>query len=159
MSIRWTVLAGAAAVALAAAVVAAIALGWMGKAVEVNPREDENEIALGRRIYAERCVSCHGINLQGQPDWRERRPDGKLPAPPHDPSGHTWHHPDQVLIGITRDGLKAYAPAGYQSDMPAFAGVLSDDEIAAVIAYVKSTWPEEIRNRQAAFTRSYRAEN
>lgn len=36
-----------------------------------------------------------------------------------------------------------YAPAGYESDMPAFGGILSDDEIRAVLAFIKSTWPEE----------------
>jgi len=57
-----------------------------------------------------------------------------LPAPPHDASGHTWHHPDSDLFGITKHGLGPYAPAGYQSDMPAFGGTLSDEEIAAVLA-------------------------
>jgi len=147
-------LAGLAAIVLAAIAVTAFSIGRFGRQVESHPN-DQGQLALGGPIYAKRCASCHGADLEGQPNWRERKPDGKLPAPPHDPSGHTWHHPDQVLIGITRDGLKPYAPPGYQSDMPAFAGVLSDEEIAAVIAYIKSTWPEEIRNRQAAITRSY----
>jgi mono/diheme cytochrome c family protein len=152
-------LTGTAAAALAALSISAIAFRW----IESDGANDgviaQAEITLGRRIYAERCASCHGVNLEGQPSWRERKPDGKLPAPPHDSSGHTWHHPDQVLIGITRNGLSAYAPAGYQSDMPHFAGILSDEEIKAVLAYIKSTRPEDIRNRQAAFTRSYRPEN
>ena len=37
---------------------------------------------------------------------------------------------------------------GYQSDMPAFAGVLSDQEINAVIAFIKSRWPEPVRAQQ-----------
>jgi mono/diheme cytochrome c family protein len=75
--------------------------------------------------------------------------NGRLPAPPHDASGHTWHHSDAVLFGITKHGLGPYAPAGYESDMPAFADVLSDDQIAAALAYIKSRWPAEIRARQA----------
>ena len=64
-----------------------------------------------------------------------------MPAPPHDESGHTWHHPDHVLFGITKRGLvPPYAPAGYKSDMPAFADQLSDDEIWAVLAYIKGHW-------------------
>ena len=60
-----------------------------------------------------------------------------MPAPPHDDSGHTWHHPDEVLFGITKHGVvPPYAPPGYESDMPAFAGKLSDDEIRAVLAYI-----------------------
>ena len=26
----------------------------------------------GREVYAEHCASCHGINLEGQPNWRQR---------------------------------------------------------------------------------------
>jgi mono/diheme cytochrome c family protein len=68
-----------------------------------------------------------------------------MPAPPHDDSGHTWHHPDHVLFGITKYGLAApYAPPGYESDMPAFAGTLSDDEIRAVLAYIATHWSAEV---------------
>jgi mono/diheme cytochrome c family protein len=63
-----------------------------------------------------------------------------MPAPPHDESGHTWHHPDDMLFDITKHGIARYAPPGYQSDMPAFGGVLSDDEIRAVLAFIKSHW-------------------
>ncbi|MGH7186411.1 MAG: c-type cytochrome [Pseudomonadota bacterium] len=150
-------LAGAAALALAVALVTAVFIGPFGRDTQESGRDDQEQVTVGGRVYAERCASCHGANLEGQPNWRERKPDGKLPAPPHDASGHTWHHPDQALIGITRDGLALYAPPGYQSDMPAFVGVLSDEEIAAVVAYIRSAWPEEIRNRQAAITRAYDA--
>ncbi len=40
----------------------------------------------------------------------------------------------------------------YGTDMPAFQGSLSDEEIWAVLAYVKSTWPAEARTRQAIIT-------
>jgi mono/diheme cytochrome c family protein len=33
--------------------------------------------------------------------------------------------------------------------MPAFGGVLSDADIAAVLAFIKSRWPADIRARQA----------
>jgi mono/diheme cytochrome c family protein len=111
---------------------------------------DNTQVALGRTVYAEHCASCHGANLEGQPDWRERKPDGKMPAPPHDATGHTWHHPDDVLFGITKQGIAAFAPPGYASDMPAFDGVLTDEQIWAVLAYLKSSWPAEIQARQTA---------
>jgi mono/diheme cytochrome c family protein len=38
--------------------------------------------------------------------------------------------------------------------MPAFAGTLTDEEIWAVLAYIKSAWPEEIRKAQAAVNRA-----
>lgn len=108
------------------------------------------QVALGKAVYSENCASCHGTNLEGQPDWRERKSDGRMPAPPHNTMGHTWHHPDEVLFGITKQGVAAFAPSGYESNMPAFGGVLTDEEIWAVLAYLKSSWPPEIQVRQSA---------
>ena len=108
------------------------------------------QVALGKAVYSENCASCHGTNLEGQPDWRERKSDGRMPAPPHNTMGHTWHHPDEVLFGIIKQGVAAFAPSGYESDMPAFGGVLTDEEIWAVLAYLKSSWPPEIQVRQSA---------
>ncbi len=82
-----------------------------------------------------------------------RGPDGKLPAPPHDASGHTWHHSDHQLLRLVRDGLASIAP-GYQSAMPAFGSTLSDEQIQAIMDYIKSTWPERERAFQAARTMS-----
>jgi mono/diheme cytochrome c family protein len=81
-----------------------------------------------------------------------------MPAPPHDESGHTWHHPDAVLFGITKDGLvPPYAPRDYQSDMPAFGGTLSDEEIRAVLAYIKGHWKSrEVLEARAEMTRNRR---
>jgi mono/diheme cytochrome c family protein len=110
---------------------------------------DRTQVAEGQAVYAAQCARCHGGNLEGQPNWRERQANGRLPAPPQDASGHSWHHPDSVLFGITKHGIAAYAPAGYQSDMPAFDGVLTDAEIAAVLSYIKSRWPPEVQARQA----------
>lgn len=103
-------------------------------------------VAQGAKIYAVQCASCHGANLEGQPNWRTRMANGRLPAPPHDASGHTWHHPDDVLFAIVKNGVvPPNAPPGYQSDMPAFSGKLKDGEIWAVLAYIKSRWPEDVR--------------
>jgi mono/diheme cytochrome c family protein len=96
------------------------------------------------------------MKLEGQPNWRQRLPNGRLPAPPHDESGHTWHHPPQVLFGITKFGLvPPFAPAGYQSDMPAFAGTLSDDEIRSVLAFIESHWrSRDVLDARAEMLRS-----
>lgn len=108
----------------------------------------EPSIARGKVVYGANCAACHGPNLEGQPDWRNRKADGKLPAPPHDPSGHTWHHDDETLFKITKHGVAAFAGPGYASDMPAYKDLLPDDDIRAALAYIKSTWPEAIRARQ-----------
>ena len=140
-------LAGAIAVAL-----------WKEERLPADP-DDTRQVATGKAVYDRHCAACHGAKLEGQPKWREKLPNGRLPAPPHDASGHTWHHPDAVLFGITRDGLVPgkYAPPDYQSDMPAFAGTLPDAEIWAVLAYIKSTWPEDIRRTQAEIDREFRS--
>ncbi|MGE0253530.1 MAG: cytochrome c [Alphaproteobacteria bacterium] len=110
---------------------------------------DPGQVTRGERIYGQYCASCHGLRLEGQPDWRSRKADGKLPAPPHDMTGHTWHHSDEQLFRITKHGLKPpLAPEGYESDMPAFEGVLTDAEIHVVLAFIKSRWPAHIRERQ-----------
>lgn len=107
------------------------------------------EASEGRALYLANCASCHGANLEGQPDWMKRLPSGRLPAPPHDETGHTWHHSDKQLFTIVKYGMGAISP-GYESDMPAFEGVLGDAQITAVLDYIKSTWPERARNYQAA---------
>lgn len=111
---------------------------------------DARQVARGKAVYDLHCGTCHGARLEGQPDWQAKLPSGRMPAPPHDASGHTWHHPDAVLFGITKYGLVPgkYAPPGYQSDMPGFGQLLVDEEIWDVIAYIKSSWPFEIRKTQ-----------
>ncbi|WP_127524501.1 cytochrome c [Mesorhizobium sp. Z1-4] len=109
------------------------------------------QIALGQEVYAQNCASCHGTSLEGQPNWKRRLENGRMPAPPHDESGHTWHHSDQDLFDMTKLGVGGVVE-GYESDMPAFGKILSDEEIAAVLAFIKSTWPERQRDVQARIT-------
>ncbi len=111
---------------------------------------DSASLVSGQALYAANCAACHGPDLEGQPDWRTRLASGRLPAPPHDQSGHTWHHGDEVLFGITKAGPAAYMGLDdYESDMPAFEGVLSDNEIRSVLDFIKSSWPPVVRERQA----------
>ena len=109
---------------------------------------DAGLVTLGREIYAGNCAECHGGNLEGQPNWRFRLPGGALPAPPHDATGHTWHHPDRLLFAITKCGGGHAAPKNFISAMPGFGDTLSDREILASLAYIKSRWPAPIRRRQ-----------
>ena len=148
MSKRGVVLAvGAAGVAVIAVVVA---MSWPAetRSNRLLRPEDARLLALGQKVYAAQCAACHGQRLEGQSNWRERAADGRLPAPPHDASGHTWHHPDEVLFRITKYGVvKAANLKNYESAMPAFEDRLSDEEIVAVLSWIKSTWPPEIRAR------------
>jgi len=139
------------------AAVAAARLLWQPGAEDPVQRadaDDSRQVGRGEIVYRAHCAVCHGANLEGQPNWRLRKPDGRLPAPPHDASGHSWHHPDEHLFALTKQGIvPPLAPQGYDSDMPGFAANLSDAEIWAVLAYIKSRWPPEIRARQPALGR------
>ncbi|HLO78260.1 MAG TPA: cytochrome c [Magnetospirillum sp.] len=147
--LRRRTIALCAATALAAG--GALLWWWPGDD-RINP-DDSRQVARGATLYASHCAECHGARLEGQADWRVRKPSGELPAPPHDISGHTWHHTDEQLFGITKHGMARYAPPDYKSAMPAFVGKMTDGDIRAVIAYIKSTWPEDIRRRQDGLNR------
>lgn len=138
----------------ACAIVAGTALFWTGKETLTAHAAGTNDVDIvaGERIYVEYCASCHGANLEGQENWRSPGADGRLPAPPHDETGHTWHHPDSLLFDYTKLGGKALmATKGieFDSGMPGFSDQLSDPEIHNVLAYIKSTWPERIQKIQA----------
>ncbi len=133
----------------------AVALGVAG--IWAYPRYAQQQrhkadLLIGAAIYAENCASCHGVNLEGEANWQSPNPDGTLPAPPHNEDGHTWHHSDRLLFNYTKLGGKgAMAQQGlldFNSAMPAFGADLSDREINAVLAYIKSRWPEDIQSIQ-----------
>ena len=136
--------------AVAAVIVAAAGLYAFlgGGAVTGADPEDRELVAFGEGVYRDSCASCHGAELKGQPGWRSRNADGTLKAPPHDESGHTWHHPDQMLFDYTKFGGKAVVGPGFKSAMPGFQGVLKDREVWAVLAFIKSRWPPSARERQ-----------
>ena len=110
--------------------------------------DDVAVVAAGKQVYERQCAACHGAKLEGQPNWRMRDAAGRLPAPPHDGSGHTWHHPDEVLFRIVKEGVaKAANLQDYQSAMPVYGGVLTDAEIVAALSYIKANWPQDIRRK------------
>ena len=124
----------------------------MGPAPQTAVADD---ITAGRDLYRDFCAACHGVNLEGAPDWQTPGPDGQLPPPPHDETGHTWHHGDAFLFDYVKRGGQAVLDdlgVRFNSGMPPFDGVLEDAEIAAILAFIKSTWPPRARAYQAART-------
>lgn len=107
-------------------------------------------VGQGAQLYADNCASCHGANLQGRDDWQTATSNGRALAPPHDETGHTWHHPDEQLFQIVKFGTAALVGNGYESDMAGYGDVLSDAQIYATMAFIKSTWPDEIIERHNA---------
>jgi mono/diheme cytochrome c family protein len=143
-TIRWVVGGTATVIVLAAGLIS-----WMVAGAEpTKPGPDSPSlVARGKLIYSQQCASCHGVNLEGQPNWRERLPNGRLPAPPHDATGHTWHHSDKELSAMIKTGIPEIVP-GYQTDMPKYEDILSAGDIWAVLSFIESTWPPAIRQRQ-----------
>ena len=119
-----------------------------------NHELEDRNLSAGQILYTNNCASCHGAKLEGQPNWQSLNSDGILPAPPHDATGHTWHHDNELLFEYTKLGGKgALAARGitdFNSGMPAFGGVISDEDIWDTLAFIKSTWPEREQDAQAS---------
>jgi mono/diheme cytochrome c family protein len=110
----------------------------------LNP-DNYDIVELGKTVYFQNCASCHGVKLEGQKDWMSRLPNGLMPAPPHDETGHTWHHSDKYLFMITKYGIEDIIGQNYANNMPAYENILSDKEIISVLSYIKSTWPNKVK--------------
>jgi mono/diheme cytochrome c family protein len=139
----------ASAGALAVVVVGAFALWSDGGALTGGAAPTSATARDGRALYVTHCAACHGGDLAGEANWKSPRPDGSYPAPPHDATGHTWHHGDGTLFRIVNEGGAFYSTAATPSRMPAFGEQLCDAEVQAVIEYLKSTWGPQERRFQA----------
>lgn len=120
---------------------------------EWGPGRPSGEVTKGRRLYGSSCAACHGAEGEGAPDWRRSDAYGVFPPPPHDSSGHTWHHPDGLLFRIIREGCAAYATADIPCNMPAFGDRLSDDDIRAIVEFLRKWWTADERAFQASVSR------
>lgn len=103
----------------------------------------------GQQLYEANCASCHGVNGEGQyPDDPYKVDEkGLIGAPPHTVEGHTWHHPDQVLLEIIYNG-QSYPDF---HPMPAFGDKLSVEDIMTILAYIKTWWgPQELEMQRGA---------
>ncbi len=107
------------------------------------PELDPARIERGAVIYVRECAACHGVAGEGQPNWMIPNADGSYNAPPHDPTGHTWHHPDQLLISIVLDGSNFP-----QSQMPVYREKLSEEDVRDILEYIKAWWEPEQRELQ-----------
>ena len=112
--------------------------------------EDEEQVRLGATLYVEHCAACHGAALEGAENWQEATEDGMYLPPPHDDTGHTWHHSDKVLFEYTKLGGEALFAdfPDIVSGMPGFGDRLTDAEIWSILAFIKASWSDEHRRAQ-----------
>ncbi len=98
--------------------------GW----ATTNPR-----VAQGRLVYAQACAQCHGHDGRGNPEWEsEVRPVEFTDC-------GTTAEPTELWESIVRRGGAAH---GLSSVMPAFEEALPPEDVAAVVAYLRTLCPD-----------------
>ena len=89
-------------------------------------------ISLGKTVYDKNCASCHGTQGEGKP--------------PHwPPLANNQSIEMQSAVNPIRMVLNGGYPPGTKGNpmpygMPPFAGLLSDNEVAAVVSYIRTAW-------------------
>ena len=118
---------------------------------------DRLAVSEGYFLYQDHCAACHGQNLEGQLGWDSSQEAEPL-APPHDDTGHSWHHSDDELFEMSKfgfDQLLGLEPG--TSGMPGFAEDLSDEQLMAILAFIKSSWSAESAVWQQQVDAQYQA--
>ena len=86
----------------------------------------------GAQIFTQNCASCHQANGQGVA--------GAFPPL----AGSDWVNGDKKRLGHVLlyglNGSVQVAGKSYNGNMPAWKGTLSNDDIAAVLTYIRSSW-------------------
>ena len=126
------------------------ACGNGGAATDPGPQQIETDMA----VYNANCAACHGAQGEGEPNWKVPDANGIYPAPPHDGSGHTWHHADALLLQVMREG--SGMP---KSKMPVYQDILSEAEMEAVLAYIKTFWEAEEVEFQQQMNEQWKEQN
>lgn len=140
-------------VSVAVAISALVAgTGLIGASMAWAPPRDRTQvISRGTQLYAAECAACHGARLEARAAGTQLE---DVYGPPWAPSlgaaGHAWRHSDAELAAIVAQGVGGAVPPSSTAGMPAFAGRLDHGEIDAILAYVKSGWPGNVRAYQAA---------
>ena len=104
-----------------------------------TPRVSEEVQSNGAELYAASCQVCHG-DREGQ--------GATGGTPPHNETGHTWHHPDAQLKDWVLNGK-------FPGTMPPFKDVLRGEEVHAILSYIKTWWTAEQRESQADISQRY----
>jgi mono/diheme cytochrome c family protein len=122
---------------------------WLITPTPMRPLSEELE--RGQVLY-QPCIHCHGEFGGGEPgNPNPNIPDqyGYMRVPRHDSLGHTWMHPDQLLVDIILNGVQHPL---YRNIMPAYAEIYTEEDVLVLLDYIKLWWTEEQREQQAAAT-------
>ena len=90
----------------------------------IEPAASPEAIAQGKAIFDQTCAACHGPEGEG------------LVGSPLNGSAHAWHHVDDQLRLMVRDGIPNTQMVGHGEH-------LSAEEIDTVISYIKTWWTPE----------------
>lgn len=86
-------------------------------------------IAKGREVYETGCALCHGANGKGNPDW-----ESAIRPIDFSDCGTTAESSEHWQMIVARGGRWA----GLASVMPAFGEAFTEEEISAVVAYIRT---------------------
>jgi mono/diheme cytochrome c family protein len=120
------------ALALAIAGCAKSSHGPTAAAVSEAAAKNPASASDGAVVYLANCSSCHQTNGQGVP--------GAFPPLAGNP---TVTGNPAAVVTIVKNGLEGRIVVNakaYSGIMPRWKGVLSDEQIAAVITYIRSSW-------------------
>lgn len=102
---------------------------------------DDGLVSRGAQVYALHCFACHG-----EADGSNR----VAGVPIHGPRGHTWHHRDSQLITLIVNGSQRPEASG-DVRMPAWGEILTQEDVRAVLAYIKTWWSDAQHDLRAAW--------
>jgi mono/diheme cytochrome c family protein len=111
-------------------------MSWLGGAAVVPVFADDTAASLprGAEIYQGICATCHGPKGRPDPDSALVQSLGVVPANFADPLFNSREPLSDWKIVVTHGG-QALA---FSEQMPAYGDSLSEDDIDAVLAYVKT---------------------
>ena len=109
---------------------------------------DAAQVTAGRTSYIAVCAGCHGREGEGKPH---------VAVPMQGSSTLRQADPHNLIVAML-DGVDATDFAGTESmqAMPGFAATLSDDELAHLANYLRSSWGGQPGNVTAARVKALR---
>lgn len=129
-------------------------VAWDGAGAAAQAQGPPDPMVIGRRIYTQYCAVCHqptGLGVSGQ-------------FPPL--AGSEWvlsqdWHGDNHLVKIVLHGLQGPITVKgnpYNNAMAPWGGVLNDEQVAAVLTYIRNEWGNSAPPITPEFVAKVRAE-